>query len=186
MKTAILSVLTSTLMLALVSCDSREEAYRQGGADAVRQMQIHAEQSKQQLMQQIQPTLLTGVIFLLLVTFFGDTIVEGVREKLVATLSITPAKQAMLLTFGYLFICSALAIWSILRLGEAWAMPVMVLMAGSTAVFFSRYLPMLFKPENREARRLALSKIKLLLFAVAVILTIHELLAADGLIRFPG
>jgi hypothetical protein len=41
----------------------------------------------------------------------------------------------------------------------------------------------LFKVEENEARRLALSKIKLLMFVACVIMTIHELLASDGLLR---
>ena len=38
----------------------------------------------------------------------------------------------------------------------------------------------------QEPRRLALSRIKLLVFACAVILAIHELLASDGWLRLPG
>jgi hypothetical protein len=172
------------LMLTMASC-GRDEAYRQGAADAVRGMQIQAEQSKQQLMQQIQPTLLTGVIFVLLVTFFGDTIVERLKERVVAALSMGPIKQAILLTLGYLFLCAVLAIWSMARCGAAWALPVLLLMAGSTAVFFRDYLPALFKTAQ-EPRRLALSRIKLLMFAACVILAVHELLASDGWLKLLG
>jgi hypothetical protein len=115
MRTVILSILAIMLMLRMASCDR--------DADAVRQMQIQAEQRKQQLMQQIQPTLLIGAIMVMLVTFYGDVIAERFREKLVAELGLTPARQAMLLTAGYLLICSVLAGWSMARCGIAWAMP---------------------------------------------------------------
>lgn len=183
MRKVILSVMTIMLLLTMASC-GRDEAYRRGAADAVREMQTKAEQSKQQLMQQIQPTLLTGVIFVLLVTFFGDTIVEMLREKLVAMLSMGPVKQAILLTLGYIFLCAVLVLWSMGRCGAAWAMPVLLLMAGSTAVFFRDYLPALFQTAT-EPRRLALSRIKLLMFAACVILAVHELLASDGWLRLP-
>ena len=106
-------------------------------------------------------------------------------EKLVAELGLTPARQATLLTAGYLLICSVLAGWSMARCGIAWAFPVLLLITGATAVFFRDYLPSLFQTA-KEPRRLALSRIKLLVFACAVILAIHELLAADGWLRLPG
>ena len=182
MKIVILSVLTIMLMMTLASCGQDE--YRRGAADAVRQMQIQAEQSKQKLMGKIQPTLLFGAIMVLLLTFYGDVIAEKLREKLVAELGLTPARQAMLLTAGYLLICSVLAGWSMARCGIAWAMPVLLLITGATAVFFSDYLPSLFQTA-KEPRRLALSRIKLLVFAVCVILAVHELLASDGILRLP-
>ncbi len=177
MRTVILSILAIMLMLTMASCDR--------DADAVRQMQIQAEQRKQQLMQQIQPTLLIGAIMVLLVTFYGDVIAERFREKLVAELGLTPARQAMLLTAGYLLICSVLAGWNMARCGIAWALPVLLLLTGATGVFFVGYLPSLFKMAQ-EPRRLALSRIKLLVFACSVILAIHELLASDGWLRLPG
>jgi hypothetical protein len=161
------------------------QAYRKGAADAVRQIQIQAEQGKQKLMQQIQPTLLIGAIMVLLVTFYGDVIAERFREKLVKKLELTPARQAMLLTVGYFVICLALAGWSLQRCGAEWSFPVLLLLTGATGVFFVGYLPALFKVEEREARRLALSKIKLMMFAACVILAVHELLASDGLLRLP-
>jgi hypothetical protein len=170
------------LMMTLASCGQDE--YRRGAADAVRQMQIQAEQSKQKLMGKIQPTLLFGAIMVLLLTFYGDVIAEKLREKLVAELGLTPARQAMLLTAGYLLICSVLAGWSMARCGIAWAMPVLLLITGATAVFFRDYLPSLFQTA-KEPRRLALSRIKLLVFAVCVILAVHELLASDGILKLP-
>ena len=117
-------------------------------------------------------------------TFFGDIIAERCREQLVLEFGLTPEKQAMLLSCGYLLLGAILVFWCMDRCSAAWSLPVMVLLAGSTAVFFSSYLPSLFQPA-KELRRLALSKIKLLLFAVCVILAIHELLAADGMLRLP-
>ena len=183
MKIVILSVLTAMLLLTMASCGQDE--YHRGAADAVRQMQIQAEQSKNELMGKIQPTLLIGAIMVLLVTFYGDVIVERFREKLVAELGLTPARQAILLTVGYLLICSVLAGWSMARCGIAWALPVLLLITGATAVFFRDYLPSLFQAA-KEPRRLALSRIKLLMFAVCVILAVHELLASDGWLRLPG
>ena len=195
MKTAIMLVLAALLLLMLSCGDGGaarqveqlavQQAYQKGAADTVRQIQIQAEQRKQQLMQQIQPTLLIGAIMVLLVTFYGDVIAERFREKLVAELGLTPARQAMLLTAGYLLICSVLAGWSMARCGIAWAFPVLLLITGATAVFFRDYLPSLFQMA-KEPRRLALSRIKLLVFACSVILAIHELLASDGWLRLPG
>ena len=196
MKAAIMLALAALLMLLMLSCGDGlaarqaeqlavQQAYRKGAADTVRQIQIQAEQSKQKLMQQIQPTLLIGAIMVLLVTFYGDVIVERFREKLVAELGLTPARQAILLTVGYLLICSVLAGWSMARCGIAWALPVLLLITGATAVFFRDYLPSLFQTA-KEPRRLALSRIKLLLFAACVILAVHELLASDGWLRLPG
>ena len=188
MKAAILSGLAALLILLLSSCggedDAVQQAYRQGAADAILEVQNKVEQSKQQLMGEIESTLLIGAIIVLLVTFFGDVLVERCREQLVAEFGLTPEKQAMLLSCGYLLLGAILALWCLDRCSAAWALPVMVLLAGSTAVFFSSYLPSLFQPA-REPRRLALSKIKLLLFAVCVILAVHELLAADGMLRLP-
>jgi hypothetical protein len=201
MKAAILSGVAALLMLLILSCgDGRaarqaeqmavqravNQAYRQGADDAIREVQNKVQQGKQQLMGEIQPTLLIGAIMVLLVTFYGDVIAEKLREKLVAELGLTPARQAILLAVGYLIICAALAGWSMQRCGAEWSFPVLLLLTGATGVFFVGYLPSLFKVEERETRRLALSRIKLLLFAVGVILTIHELLASDGLIRLPG
>ena len=177
MKAAIMLALAALLMLLMLSCGDGlaarqaeqlavQQAYRKGAADTVRQIQIQAEQSKQKLMQQIQPTLLIGAIMVLLVTFYGDVIVERFREKLVAELGLTPARQAILLTVGYLLICSVLAGWNMARCGIAWALPVLLLLTGATGVFFVGYLPSLFKMAQ-EPRRLALSRIKLLVFACA-------------------
>ena len=59
--------------------------------------------------------------------FLGnDLIAEKFREKLVAELELTPARQAMLLTAGYLLICSLLAGWSMARCGIEWALPPLV------------------------------------------------------------
>lgn len=199
MKIAIMLVLTALLMLMLLSCGDGKaarqaelavqqavnQAYRQGAADAVRQVQNKVEQSKQRLMGQIQPTLLTGAIIVLLVTFFGDYIAERFREKLVEKLKLTPARQARLLTAGFMFLGAVLAGWSVARCGIEWALPVLLLMGGATAVFFTGYLPSLFQPANGN-RRLALSRIKLLVFAACVILAVHELLASDGWLRLPG
>ena len=195
MKTAIMLVLAALLLLMLSCGDGGaarqveqlavQQAYQKGAADTVRQIQIQAEQRKQQLMQQIQPTLLIGAIMVLLVTFYGDVIAERFREKLVAELGLTPVRQAMLLTAGYLLICSVLAGWNMARCGIAWALPVLLLLTGATGVFFVGYLPSLFKMAQ-EPRRLALSRIKLLVFACSVILAIHELLASDGWLRLPG
>jgi hypothetical protein len=193
-------VLAALLLLLMLSCgDGRtarqaerlavqqavNQAYQKGAADAVRQIQIQVEQGKKKLMQQIQPTLLIGAIMVLLVTFYGDVIVERFREKLVAELGLTPARQATLLTAGFLLICAILAGWSMARCGIAWALPVLLLITGATAVFFRDYLPSLFQTA-KEPRRLALSRIKLLVFAACVILAIHVLLASDGWLRLPG
>jgi hypothetical protein len=75
--------------------------------------------------------------------------------------------------------------WSIYRCGIAWALPVLLLLTGAATAFFTGYLPSLFQTA-KEPRRLALSRIKLLVFACAVILAIHELLASDGWLRLPG
>ena len=188
MKAVILSGLAALLILLLSSCGDQDEAvqqaYRQGAADAIQEVQNKVEQSKQQLMVEIESSLLIGAIIVLLVTFFGDYIAERCREQLVLEFGLTPEKQAMLLSCGYLLLGAILVFWCIDRCSAAWALPVMVLLAGSTAVFFTGYLPSLFQPE-KEPRRRALSKIKLLLFAVCVILAVHELLAADGMLRLP-
>lgn len=188
MKTLLLSALTLLLLLTMMSCDENQsavqQAYRQGGADAIREVQAKVSQSKQQLMRQIQPTLLIGAIIVLLVTFFGDIIAERFREKLVSELMLTPERQAAILSGIYLLICGVIAIWSISRCGSEWSLPVLLLLTGATAVFFIVYLPSLFQPA-KEPRRLALSRIKLLIFAACVILAVHELLASDGLLRLP-
>jgi hypothetical protein len=60
-------------------------------------------------------------------------------------------------------------------------LPVLLLLTGAATAFFAGYLHSLFQP-SREVSRLALSRIKLLVFAACVILAIHELLADDGLL----
>jgi len=193
MKAVLLSGLAVLLILLLVSCGDNETAirqtvrqvYRQGADDAVREIQNKVQQSKQQLMSQLQPKLLIGAVIVLLVTFFGDFIAEKIRETLTVLLKITPMRQAILLSCGYLLICFALTAWSLYRCGTIWSLPVILLLTGATAVFFIGYLPSLFQPV-KETRRLALSKIKLLLFATCVILAIHELLASDGWLTLPG
>lgn len=188
MKALILSGLAALLILLLSSCGGEDEAvqqaYQKGATDAILEVQNKVEQSKHELMGEIESSLLVGAIMVLLLTFFGDIIAERCREQLVAEFNLTPDKQAMLLSCGYLLLCAILALWCMDRCSAAWNLPVMVLLAGSTAVFFSSYLPSLFQPA-KEPRRLALSKIKLLLFACAVILAIHELLASDGMLRLP-
>jgi hypothetical protein len=121
----------------------------------------------------------------LLITFYGDYIAERFREKLVAELGLTPARQAMLLTAGFLLICAILAGWSIYRCGAELVGRYLLLLTGAATAFFTGYLPSLFQP-SMEVSRLALSRIKLLVFAVCVILAIHELLASDGWLRLPG
>lgn len=186
-----LFVLAALLIAALVSCDDEEakvraavqQAYRKGAADALREVQDKVQQSKQQLMRQIQPTLLTGAVIVLLLAFFGDVIAERLREKLVLELELTPERQRAIISGGYLLFSAVIAICSLVRCGAEWSFPVIMLLSGATGVFFIGYLPVLFKPEEREVRRLALAKIKLLLFAACVILAIHELLADDGWLR---
>ena len=68
-------------------------------------------------------------------------------------------------------------------LGEV-DVPVLLLLTGAATAFFTGYLHSLFQP-SREVSRLALSRIKLLVFACSMILAIHELLASDGLLRLP-
>ena len=190
MKSLFLWVLPVLLIAVLVSCDDEEakvraevqQAYQHGAADAIHEVQNKVSQSKQQLRGRIQPNLFIGALFVLAVAFFGDVIVERLREELVARLDMTPERQESLAGIGYSLLCGGIAIWSLARCGIVWSLPVFMLMAGATAVFFSTYLPALHQPSN-EPRRLALSRIKMLLFAVGVILAIHELLAADGLIR---
>ena len=188
-----LFLLAALLIAALVSCDDREakvraavqQAYRQGATDAIQDVQNKVEQSKQQLRGRLQPNLFIGALVVLALTFFADAIVERIRDKLVVKLELTPERQESLAGIGYALLCGVIAVWSLARCGGAWSLPVLLLLAGATAVFFTGYLPALHQPAN-EPRRLALSRIKLLLFAVAVILVIYELLASDGLIRLPG
>ena len=186
MKTLLLSALALLLMLTMASCDENQsavqQAYRKGADDAIRELQNQVQQSKQQLMGQLQPKLLIGTVIVLLATFFGDFIAERIREKLVMILKFTPRRQALLLSCGYLLVCAVLAAWSLYRCGVIWSLPVILLLTGANAVFFIGYLPSLFQPV-KETRRLALSKIKLLLFAACVIMAIHELLSTDGLLR---
>ena len=185
-------MLSVLLILLFVSCGDNEAvtrqtvqlAYRQGADDAILELQKQVQQTKQQLMAQLQPKLLIGAVIVLLVTFFGDFIAERIRERLVRILKFTPKRQAILLSCGYLLICAVLAAWSLYRGGAIWSLPVMLLLTGATGVFFIGYLPSLFLSAP-ESRRLALSKIKLLLFAACVILAIHELLASDGWLRLP-
>jgi hypothetical protein len=60
----------------------------------------------------------------------------------------------------------------------------MLLLSGASAVFFFGYIPTLFGTE-REVRRLAMTRIKLLMLAAGVILAVHELLASDGILKLP-
>ena len=173
------------LMMFMASCGDDRAAYRRGADDAVRSIQNHAMQSKQQLRDRLQPSLFIGALFVLAVTFFGDVIAERLRDELVARLDLTPERQESLAGIGYALVCGVIAVWSLARCGVNWALPVVMLLAGATAVFFTGYQPALHQPAN-EPRRLALSKIKLLLFACAVILAVHELLASDGWLRLPG
>lgn len=191
MRTLVIWAMSALLIAALVSCNGGEsnarsaiqQAYQQGAADAIKEVQNRVRQSKQQLMRQIQPTLLTGAVIVLLLAFFGDIIAERLREKLVSELELTPERQRAIISGGYLLLSAAIAICSLIRSGAEWSLPVLLLLTGATGVFFIGYLPLLFKPAEREARRLALAKIKLLLFAACVILAIHELLADDGWLR---
>ncbi len=187
MRTLLLLVSASLLLLTLASCDDNQavrQAYQKGAADAIQEVQARVGQSKQQLMGELQPTLLIGAIIVLLLAFFGDVIVEKFREQLVKELALTPERQAAWLSGGYLLICAVMTIWSLARCGTAWSFPVLLLLVGATGVFFSAYLPTLFQ-SAKEPRRLALSRIKLLMFAACVILAVHELLAADGILRLP-
>ena len=173
------------LMMFMASCGDDHAAYRRGADDAVRAIQDHALQSKQQLRDRLQPSLFIGAFFVLAVAFFADAIVERIRDKLVVELELTPERQESLAGIGYSLLCGFITIWSLARCGIIWSLPVFMLMAGATAVFFTGYLPALHQPAN-EPRRLALSRIKMLLFAVGVILAIHELLAPAGLVHLPG
>lgn len=173
------------LMLFMASCGDDQAAYRRGADDAVRSIQNHALQSKQQLRDRLQPNLFIGALFVLALTFFGDVIAERLREELVVRLDLTPERQESLAGIGYALLCGGITIWSLARCGVVWSLPVFMLLAGATMVFFTGYLPALHQPAS-EPRRLALSRIKLLLFAVGVILTIYELLAPAGLVHLPG
>ena len=124
MKTLLLSVLAAMLMLTLVSC-GQDEAYRRGATDAIRELQIHVQQTKQQLMGQLQPKLLVGAVIVLLLTFFGDSIIERIREELVVKLQLMPDRQAILLSGGYLLLCAGLSIWSLYRGGPDWSLPLL-------------------------------------------------------------
>ncbi len=185
MRAARLLIFALPLLLLLASCGDDRAAYRRGADDAVRSIQNHVMQNKQQLRDRLQPSLFIGALFVLALTFFGDVIVERLRDELVARLDLTPERQESLAGIGYALLCGVITVWSLARCGVVWSLPVVMLLAGATAVFFSGYLPALHQPAN-EPRRLALSRIKLLLFACAVILVIHELLAPAGLIRLPG
>ena len=189
MKTLLLTALALMLLLTMASCDEDQsavqQAYQQGAANAIQELQNQVRQSKQQLKNKLQPKLFTGAIIVLLVTFFGDIFVERVREKLAVELELTPERQAKLVGGGYALLCAVISIWSLCRCGTVWSQPVFMLLTGATAVFLLGYLPALLRSEMNP-RRLAMYKIKLLLFAVGVILTIHELLDPGGMIRLPG
>ena len=185
MRAARLLIFALPLLLLLASCGDDHAAYRRGADDAVRAIQDHALQSKQQLRDRLQPSLFIGALVVLVLTFFGDVIVERLRDELVARLDLTPERQESLAGIGYSLLCGGITIWSLARCGVIWSLPVLLLLTGATAVFFTGYLPALHQPAS-EPRRLALSRIKLLLFACAVILVIHELLAPAGLVHLPG
>jgi hypothetical protein len=192
MKTIMLVIAAAILLLLVTSCDDNkatvknavQQAYQQGVADAIREVHNKVERGKQQLMGEIQPKLLIGAIIVLLITFFGDTIAEKLREQLVTEFQLTPEKQSVLLSCGFLLLCSIIGIWSLNRCTSAWSLPIMLLLSGASAVFFFGYIPTLFGTE-REARRLAMTRIKLLMFAAGVILAVHELLASDGILKLP-
>jgi hypothetical protein len=192
MKTIMLVIAAAILLLLVTSCDDNkatvrnavQQAYQQGAADAIREVHNKVEQGKQQLMGEIQPKLLIGAIIVLLITFFGDTIAEKLREQLVTEFQLTPEKQSVLLSCGFLLLCSIIGIWSLNRCTSAWSLPIMLLLSGASAVFFFSYIPTLFGTE-REVRRLAMTRIKLLMFAAGVILAVHELLASDGILKLP-
>ena len=86
--------LAALLILLLSSCGGEDEAvkaaYQKGAADAIQEVQNKVEQSKQQLMGEIESTLLIGAIVVLLLTFFGDIIAERCREQLVLEFNLTP------------------------------------------------------------------------------------------------
>ncbi len=69
MRTLLLLVSASLLLLTLASCDDNQavrQAYQKGAADAIQEVQARVGQSKQQLMGELQPTLLIGAIIVLL------------------------------------------------------------------------------------------------------------------------
>ncbi len=104
MKTLLLTALALMLLLTMASCDEDQsavqQAYQQGAANAIQELQNQVRQSKQQLKDKLQPKLFTGAIIVLLVTFFGDVFVERVREKLAVELELTPERQAKLVGGG--------------------------------------------------------------------------------------
>ena len=114
MKAVILSGLAALLILLLSSCGGEDEAvqqaYQKGAADAIQEVQNKVEQSKHELMGEIESTLLIGAIIVLLVTFFGDIIAERCREQLVAEFNLTPDKQAMLPIIGLVIVVSFIPI----------------------------------------------------------------------------
>ena len=71
MKAVILSGLAALLILLLSSCGDQDEAvkeaYQKGAADAILEVQNKVEQSKQQLMGEIESTLLIGAIVVLVI-----------------------------------------------------------------------------------------------------------------------
>ena len=93
MRAARLLIFTVPLLLFLASCGDDHAAYRRGADDAVRSIQNHALQSKQQLRDRLQPNLFIGALVVLVLTFFGDVIAERLRDELVARLDLTPERQ---------------------------------------------------------------------------------------------
>jgi hypothetical protein len=170
----------------LLSCNDNGEdakaAYirgvNRGAKNAVMRLEQEGKAMRLKMRNRLARQLLPLSVFLVVVTLFGAKAADYARGKLCAVFRVSLAMQLILAKAAYAAIMPGTLAASFYFCGIRMTLPVLVLLAGSI-IPFMQYLDAL-KNNDRDARRLSLTKIKTLFFYSLTIMLLSQILSDTG------
>ncbi len=172
-------------VLLLISCDkqdSHKEAfatgYQQGYAAAIKKLEQQGRNFRSQLRESLSDKLLVFSAIAVILTLFGDNVAERFRNWISRTFHWSKSAQVKAALTAYLALTGFITGWTLCTFGLWEAVPVILLLIGTTYPFII-YIKGL-QQDDRNQRRIALTKIKALLFMALVLLMLYQLLYGAG------
>ncbi len=156
------------------------QAYAKGYGDAIDKVRSAARQAKSVAREKVMPTLILGSIIAALLTLHGATVTEYARRRLGDMLHLTVEKHLILAEALYAACVLVVALTGLWRYGVKPSIPVAALLAGTIPAF--KDLLAAIRTDDPPSRRMAIGKIKSLLFLCAVVFMVYEILSDGGLL----
>jgi uncharacterized membrane protein len=129
---------------------------------------------------QVKSLLFLASIFFVLGTLFGPGIMEWIRARVASHFRLSQGTQIQIAGWSYGLLVASIVLATVMidELNQIW-MAVAVLFLGTLLPFFTEVLPGIER-ENPEQRKSGASKIKSMLFLIAVFYIILTLLSPEG------